>query len=194
MAGRPTKLTEKVFNAIVKSVRNGNYFSTACEAAGVSELRGLEWIRRGEDRDRRVSTKLYAKFAKEIRIAKAKAEEDHVSVLQKAAMGWEEVTTKQDVDPTKKDQQGKPKIQSIEIKRVKKFDWRASLAYLGRTKKAKWGDRSDDDGDDTNEPKIINLPSGGPWSQLGWGGDNGCNGDDKPKRKPKGEAGSPDAM
>ena len=168
MAGQPTKLTPKVFKAIVKSVRNGNYFSTACEAAGVSEKTGDEWLRRGEGKDDRKKTKLYAEFATEIRQAKAHAEEVMVSVLKKAAIGFTETTTTKEASG----EDGELKV--VTTKTVKKSDWRAGEAFLRRARRAKWGDNYDE-GDDDNEPKIINLPAGGPWTADGNG--NGGNGD-----------------
>ena len=145
MAGRPTKLTELVFNSIVTSVSNGNQFSTACEAAGIAEDTGLEWLRRGEDRHHnRETNELFARFAREIRRAQAQVEQEMVGVLRKAATGWDEVTTQQVVDPRKKDKHGKPKIKSIVVKTVRKFDWRAALAYLGWMKKPKSGDAPDE--------------------------------------------------
>lgn len=146
MAGRPTKLTELVFNAIVTSVSNGNQFSTACEAAGVAEDTGLEWLRRGEGRHhKRETNELFAEFARQIRRAQAQIEQEMVSVIKRAATGYEETTTTRELDPKKKDKEGKPKIRSIIVKQVRKIDWRAALAYLTWVKKPKRGDTPDED-------------------------------------------------
>ena len=45
--GRPTELTQDVQDKIVTYLRLGNYFETACAAAGVSKQSGYNWMKRG---------------------------------------------------------------------------------------------------------------------------------------------------
>ena len=51
--GRPTKLTPKTCKAIVGYVADGNFFETACAAAGIDKATGHRWLVRGKaERDR----------------------------------------------------------------------------------------------------------------------------------------------
>lgn len=72
--GRGTKLTPQVHEKIVRAVRAGSFFSTACLHAGVSPETGWEWLRRGRGEDERRKTPLYAAFAEDIARANADAE------------------------------------------------------------------------------------------------------------------------
>lgn len=45
--GRPTKLTPQVQKTITDLLRLGNYFDTACQAAGIGERTGYDWLERG---------------------------------------------------------------------------------------------------------------------------------------------------
>jgi hypothetical protein len=48
LAGRPTSLTPARHALIVDTVRTGNYFSVACQRAGISPEVGYEWMERGK--------------------------------------------------------------------------------------------------------------------------------------------------
>lgn len=52
--GRPTKLTPTVCKAIAKFVADGNFFETACPAAGVTSRVGYQWMARGKREHERV--------------------------------------------------------------------------------------------------------------------------------------------
>lgn len=49
--GRPTKLTPATHAKIVQLMRDGNYFSTACQVAGIEVTTGHKWMAWGEGRD-----------------------------------------------------------------------------------------------------------------------------------------------
>jgi transposase-like protein len=73
--GRPSKLTPETKQAIVKALEVGNYFTTACESAGVEPHTGHKWIKIGEGRDPdREPCEPYISFAREVRAARALAE------------------------------------------------------------------------------------------------------------------------
>jgi hypothetical protein len=48
---RPPKLTPETHDKIVALMRAGNYFETACLAAGISDTTGYKWKAWGEGRD-----------------------------------------------------------------------------------------------------------------------------------------------
>ena len=77
--GRPTKLTKKVQEAIVESVRNGNYIETAAKAAGVSKQTFYNWRARGEEGGR--DDAIYVDFLDALTRAEAEAEERAVKAL-----------------------------------------------------------------------------------------------------------------
>jgi len=72
--GRRTKLTPEVQERIVRALRAGNYFRTACIHAGISEATGYEWLARGRGEHDRPQTPLYAAFAEACARAEADAE------------------------------------------------------------------------------------------------------------------------
>ena len=77
--GRPTKLTKKVQEAIVESVRNGNYIETAARAAGIHPDTLRNWRARGEEGGQRNA--LYVEFLGVLTRAEAEAEERAVKAL-----------------------------------------------------------------------------------------------------------------
>jgi transposase-like protein len=77
--GRPTKLTEGVAEAIIESVRNGNYMDTAARAAGIHPDTLRNWRARGEEGGQRNA--LYVEFFGALTRAEAEAEERAVKAL-----------------------------------------------------------------------------------------------------------------
>lgn len=74
MAGRTTKLDETATQQILTYIRAGAFDWVAAQAAGISVSTFAEWMRRGEGRDRvRGPNAAYAKFAAEVRTARAQA-------------------------------------------------------------------------------------------------------------------------
>lgn len=79
MAGRPTSLTPEVHDAIIDSIRKGNYRSTAAAAAGVHRNRMAEWEGRGE-----AGEEPYAEFACALQKAEAEAESSLLAEIRGA--------------------------------------------------------------------------------------------------------------
>jgi hypothetical protein len=83
--GRPSKLTKHRQERIVGALREGNYFSTACEAADVGESTAREWVARGEGRSARPASAPYAAFAVAVKKARAEAEARALRQVRQAA-------------------------------------------------------------------------------------------------------------
>jgi hypothetical protein len=82
---RPTKLTKATQERICAALREGNYFSTACEAAGVGESTAREWVARGEGRSERPAGPPFAAFAAAVKKARAEAEAHALRQVRDAA-------------------------------------------------------------------------------------------------------------
>lgn len=77
---RPTKLTPKVHECVVASIRAGAYAEQAAKAAGIAPSTYDDWIRRGEAGERPFSA-----FSEAIRAGEAEAEVAAVTILREAA-------------------------------------------------------------------------------------------------------------
>lgn len=73
-AGRPSALTPEVAKAIIESVREGNWRSTAAAKAGVHRNSLYNWLERGERED---AVEPYASFATDL----LKAEAEHEATV-----------------------------------------------------------------------------------------------------------------
>lgn len=86
--GRPTALTQQVHDKIVALMRAGNYFETACRAAGISPSTGYKWKAWGDGRTveghttPRDVTK-YRKFREACVRAEGEAEAEAVVIVRK---------------------------------------------------------------------------------------------------------------
>ncbi len=95
MAGRPTKLTPEVTEAICKTLRAGNFLDTAIAYAGLSRATVRRWFRRGRaELDRlaknprarlRKDEKPFVEFVEDVEQAMAHAETLHVTLITQAA-------------------------------------------------------------------------------------------------------------
>lgn len=79
---RKSIISEEIIDAVVNSLRAGNYILTACEYAGISNDAYYDWIERAKDPD---APELFHKFAAEVKKARAGAEMRNVNNIQKAA-------------------------------------------------------------------------------------------------------------
>ena len=70
---QPTLLTPELSKRICSCILAGACGHAAAEACGISDIIYREWIRRGEDADKREMTDVYATFATEVRHARANA-------------------------------------------------------------------------------------------------------------------------
>lgn len=77
---RPTKLTDKVKDRIIQSIRAGNHVEPACRSAGIAPSTYYSWLARGE----REPEGIYGAFTEELRLAEAKAEVHAVALLRRA--------------------------------------------------------------------------------------------------------------
>jgi hypothetical protein len=74
-AGRPTTLTTEKSKRICDAIRAGNFFSTACVLAGISENTARAWIARGQGKARgRTANVEFAQFAQDVEAAEAHRE------------------------------------------------------------------------------------------------------------------------
>jgi len=78
--GAPTKLTRIVAEAIISSVRRGNFVSPAAEAAGVARNTVSQWKRKAES-----LIEPYYSFFEGVKLAIAEAEQETVQELREHA-------------------------------------------------------------------------------------------------------------
>jgi len=84
--GRPTKLTPQIKDDIVKLMRAGNYFETACLTAGVRTSTGRLWLQEGQKQKRGA----YKDFLLAVRTAEGIAEASAVTrIRQHGAKTWQ---------------------------------------------------------------------------------------------------------
>jgi hypothetical protein len=132
---RPPKLTPAIQRAIAKAVAAGVPVSRAAILANVHPETVLEWMRRGEGRDDRPSTPLYANFASAIARAKALDEERRVARINQAGQGGA-VLYQKTVEMV--DAQGKVTRRVIEERKAPP-DWAADAWHLERSRPDDWG-------------------------------------------------------
>lgn len=93
--GRPSKLTPKIQEEILRVIKSGNYIETACAYVGINKSTFYEWLKRGaREKDRveknprakvRKSEKPYVDFSNAVEKALAQAEIRDVAIIGKAA-------------------------------------------------------------------------------------------------------------
>lgn len=76
---RPTSLTPEVQDAIVASIQDGNYRTTAAQSAGVCERSLYNWLERGEKGE-----EPYAEFMQAMKRAEASAESNLLDQIRHA--------------------------------------------------------------------------------------------------------------
>ena len=82
---RPAKLTEEIEARIVTLIRNGNYRTTACQAAGIGTSTFYRWMEQGEADDQEdLDTPLRA-FYLAVRRAEAESEATDIAIIETAA-------------------------------------------------------------------------------------------------------------
>jgi len=83
--GRPTKLTPELQAKICKYVRDGNYFSTACQAVGINHQTFADWQKRGEE-EANNGGGIYSSFLEALKRAEAEAEAELASMIKETAL------------------------------------------------------------------------------------------------------------
>jgi len=126
MAGRNTKLTPALHKKIVRLLRGGNYFETACTACGITRRTGYNWLKAGKKAKDGGSRQFYLEVEK----AKAEAEIERVQHIRKAGRGGaliKRVTyTKKDGTETVEEHFARP-------------EWQADMTHLERQYFDRWG-------------------------------------------------------
>lgn len=84
--GAPTKLSLTLIRRVERSIRNGNYFETAVEAAGVALSTGYLWKKQGEEDALAGRDTLHRSFAEAVHRAKPEGIERLVNSVSKAAV------------------------------------------------------------------------------------------------------------
>lgn len=137
--GRSTTLTPEIHKEIVRHVREGNFFSTSCELAGISRYTGIEWLRRGRGvRDDRYPSEEFASFALAIEQAKAAAERDAIARIKEAATG-RQTTKSKTVTKTYRDVEGNETVETtVEVVETTNYDWRADAWIQERLNFERW--------------------------------------------------------
>lgn len=89
---RSSKLTPRVHESIVQSVRSGSYQVVAAQRAGIGVTTFRNWLERGEMEEARIAEgfdpnpdeEKYLQFKKDVDIARAQAEIEAVQVVRQA--------------------------------------------------------------------------------------------------------------
>lgn len=151
----PNKFTPEAKKKILDALRVGNTRRASAGAAGISKSLFYEWIQKGE----KAKSGEFLDFLDAVTRAEAECEVQNVAILKKAASGWDtkatrtktksyqEIYLKDDGTPVL-GEDGKPLRKIVtETETVttegREFDWRASLEWLKRRKRADWGDSLD---------------------------------------------------
>jgi len=107
--GRPTLLTPKLREEIVKMLKAGNYIETVCALVGINKSTFYKWLKKADESTR--STK-YSKFRDAVEKAKAIAEARDVAILAKhCETNWKAAKWK--LERRYPNKWGKPKFRSV---------------------------------------------------------------------------------
>lgn len=141
--GRPTKLTPELQEKICKYVANGNYFTTACQAVGISYQTYLNWLERAKAEEAATKTEeteeateghngggLYLDFFEALKIADAQAEAERVSRIREAGIGGQVIKR---ITRTKRD--GTTEIEE----QVNSPQWLADITFAERRWRERFG-------------------------------------------------------
>lgn len=132
---RQTRLTPEVQAEIVKWLKAGNYFETACSVAGIPEETGRTWLARGRGTHPALDQREpYSTFSTAVEKAEAEGETASVLRIRKAAQGGEVVARKTKT-VTKPDG---TTITEVEEERSAP-NWTADAWYLERKHSDRWG-------------------------------------------------------
>ena len=129
--GRPTKLTPQLQENICKYISKGNYFITACTAAGISNRAFYLWLERAkQEEDDGLENGLYFQFMQAVKKAEAIAEAARVERIAQAGEGGQvskrRITTFRDGTQTIEE--------SFSI-----GQWLADMTHLERRHPERWG-------------------------------------------------------
>jgi transposase-like protein len=159
--GRKTLLTPQLQAKLLSLVEDGNHISTACAHVGIGVSTLYRWldqaathddqIKHGERPD--VAKQVYVEFRDALALARARAEERAVDVIQKSMKGGFVIseTPIQDAEGNvQRDDHGR----ILYSRTYTQPDGRLALAYLARSSPDRWGQ---------NPAKLeLSGPAGGP--------------------------------
>ena len=148
-AGRKTVLTETRKEEILRIVRKGNHYSTACAAVGIAQRTLFLWIERGQNCAHAIENGLphdpkdepFMQFMQELALARADAEIYAVDAVHKD-MGGGYVLSEEPVVDAEGRVQYDENGDVLWKRTYAKPDGRLALAYLSRSSPSTWGEKA----------------------------------------------------
>ena len=130
--GRPTKFDSVLAKKIVDAIKAGGYVETAAAFAGINKVTFYDWLRRGAE----AKEGKFKEFSNAVGQAIAESEMRYVSVVAKAASGYDVVRerTVTEVGPD-----GNAKTTSTTIDKSHEFNPPAAMWWLERRFPRRWG-------------------------------------------------------
>ena len=141
MAGRKTKLNDKVQSALVKLIEKGVSIEDACQHVGIGERTFYDWITRGEDGE-----KEFLQFSQAVTRARVDAKIVAIDTIRTAMSPFTQKITKTETfTETRLTSKGEP----YEYKRetvtktltTTQGEWRAAIDYLKRRYPGEWSEK-----------------------------------------------------
>jgi hypothetical protein len=94
--GRPTKLTPEVMDKLIRYIRRGHSYDTACRACGICRRTRQNWMKRGEKESDRIEfgetpddqEAVYVEFYHRADQADAMAEIEDINFIRSGKQGW----------------------------------------------------------------------------------------------------------
>ena len=92
-AGRPSKISKEISDAIVENLRLGNYIEHASAAVGINKSTLYLWLERGRKEQEKIDAgvepnpdeQIFKEFSNAVEKAKAEAVSRNVAIIQKSA-------------------------------------------------------------------------------------------------------------
>jgi hypothetical protein len=92
-AGRPSKISKEISDAIVENLRLGNYIEHASAACGINKSTLYLWLERGRKEQEKIDAglpanpdeQIFMEFSNAVEKAKAQSEVRDVTLIEKAA-------------------------------------------------------------------------------------------------------------
>ena len=132
---RKSKLTPELIEKLSSYIAQGNYFITACNACGISDRAGYNWINKGLEDMENGEESHFVLLLQSLKRAEAEAETRRVARIEEAGIGGglskRRVTTFKDGTETVEETYAQPQ-------------WLADMTHLERRHPERWGrkDRS----------------------------------------------------
>lgn len=158
--GRPTKLTKRMKNKIVKLVKQGVAPCTAAVMAGIGKSTYTDWMRRGRDGE-----PLYSDFSDAIEEAEAVVKAEAEMIVRKAFTGVKERTVRKKLE---KDPDTNRMVIVEETRTtVEKVYPQYALAWLERKAPDEWGQKKPSEQEDKAPESVSAGPAyTDPWLET----------------------------